>query len=748
MKKVLCFLLLFPILACDKKNKPEEPSPLNVILISIDTLRADYLKLYSDHGVVTPNIEALARTGVVFDNAIAQVPYTLPSHCTLFTGNYPSSHGVRDNVRDVLPESMPTLAGLFRNAGYQTAGFAGSMVLSRQTGLGRGFDHYDDTFSRADVHGEDLGAIERPAEDVLASFQDWFSKRNRAQNFFAFLHFYDPHSPYAPPAAFDSGSGDMKELYRGEIRYVDSVLGELFATLKNETVWDNTVIVLTSDHGEMLLDHAEFGHGFFVYQQALHVPFILRDPGNKQGIRIRDVVQLADVAPTLLQAAEIANPPEMHGESLIPLLSGSAKKNRFAFSESYFASLQFGVSPLFAVQDARYKFIDAPRPEMFDLPADPFESRNLYESQRPFAEKLRQTLIQHRQSTGNVKQQQRAVSPEEAEQFAALGYLGGAVPEKEWDYKSDPKDFIDEWNSSLEVTLLMSRNEFGKALSIIRKLQRTAKTTSSSLKVLESKCLTALGDVPKAGKILTEMGDTPEALSALAELYSLTGKTAPADQAYKKCLDKQFSFFVLYNYVLYLRNTGRTQQALDVVNAARFSQPDTDQARSFFAETYFLLEDLNTAERLCMKLVEQRPWELKWYLQLSAIYQKRGEVQRALSLMAANKNRFNRKPEFFLRLGILYKLAQDSTGEIASFREYLRLDSRDSRGYFYLAKALLDQRQDLEVVFDLTQRGLKLEPDRSMQIFAHYILAEAFEATGKKEESQREAKMAERLEKM
>ena len=251
-----------------------------MVLISIDTLRADYLHLYDSKGIQTPNLESLAAEGVVFERAISQIPYTLPSHGSMLTGLYPVAHGVKDNVHDVLPKSIPTLAEKFKQAGYQTGGFIGSMVLAKQTGLARGFDYYDDYFSRADVRAEDLGGIERRADEVLGSFQNWFNKRNPQQNYFAFLHFYDPHSPYDPPAEFRPSGNDMKDLYKGEIRYVDSVLGKLFSYLKQQNSWNDTIVLVTSDHGEMLGEHGELGHGFFVYQPALLVPLLIHTPNS------------------------------------------------------------------------------------------------------------------------------------------------------------------------------------------------------------------------------------------------------------------------------------------------------------------------------------------------------------------------------------------------------------------------------------------------------------------------------------
>jgi len=204
---------------------------------------------------------------------------------------------------------------------------------------------------------------------------------------------------------------------------------------------------------------------------------------------------------------------------------------------------------------------------------------------------------------------------------------------------------------------------------------------------------------------------------------------------------------VLYNYVLYLKKHGKTAEALDLVKAAQSRQPDTDQSRSFLAETYFLLEDFPESEKLCTRLIESRPWELKWYLQLASIYQTRKEYDRAITLLESNRSRFDQKPDLFMRLGILNKLDGHPAQEIESFKNMIRLNPRDPRGYFYLAKSMLDQRQDLNAVVQLAGRGFQLQPDVSMAIFGHYILAEAYEAAGRKQDSQQQLAIAQQLEK-
>ncbi|MCI0416951.1 sulfatase-like hydrolase/transferase [bacterium] len=740
---LLCVLAVH---GCRKESPPPKIKP-TVVLISIDTLRADYLKLYSSKGVSTPNLEQIAREGVIFKNVIAQVPYTLPSHSTMLTGIYPAAHRVRDNVRDALPASIPTLAEVFKKNGYQTSGFAGSMVLSHQTGLSRGFDYYDDFFSRSDVHAEDLGGIERRAGEVLQSFEYWLDHRQSSAPFFAFIHFYDPHSPYNPPPGY-AASRKREDLYAGEIKYVDFVLGKLFSLLKNKNIWNNAAVLITSDHGEMLNEHSEVGHGFFLYRPALAVPFLLRGPGLPSGAEVNDVVELADLAPTLLNLTGLTPPSSMQGESLVPLLNGAhKKKNRAAFAESYFASLQFGVSPIKMVQEGSLKYIEAPRPELYDLSSDPGEVTNLVADRKSDVEKLKTRLSQFEKAQSrNYTKEQRSIAAEEAEQFAAIGYLGGQIPESRWDLAKDPKDYIDEWTSSLEATYLVEQREYRKALELIRGIESASVMMSASLLLLQSKCYAGLSDIANAEKVLKPLADTSEALTTLAELYENTGRVSQAEQYYARALEKQFSFFTLFNYVLLLRDSGQKEKAIRLLEKVRNSKENTDRAQPFFAEMYIALENWQAAETILVQLMKNRPWEAKWYRDLATVLQSQGKFQNALDLLSANNPRFLDDPEYQLRLGILLNRTGQKPKEMVLFQEFIRNWPEDSRGYFYLGKAMLDSNQDPAVVAGLAQKGLAQKPDSNMEVFGYFILGNAFERMGKIREAQRAFATAERLE--
>ncbi len=719
----------------------------NIVFISIDTLRADYLKLYSAYGAATPHLEQLAAQGILFQNANSQIPYTLPSHSTMFTGLYPLSHGMKDNVEDTLPKDIPTIAEIFQKNGYSTAGFVGSMALRRETGLDRGFEYYDDFLSRSDVRGEDLGAIERRAQDVVSSFQNWFEKRNQQDPFFAFVHFYDPHDPYQPPAKFYPAIQSAQEFYKGEIKYVDFVLGNLFDLLRKAGVWENTIVLVTSDHGEMLQEHGEYGHGFFLYRPSLHVPLILHIPETRPKV-ISDPVQLVDLAPTLLHLTGLPVPEHFQGESVTPLIrAGAKKKNRQAFAESYFASIQLGVSPLMSIQEGAFKYIESPRPELYNLEEDSAEMHNLYSEKRKIADSLKQKLAKYQKAyqTEYSKVEKKKVSAEEAEQFAALGYLGGNVSEELWDRTKDPKDYINDWTQLLDTTLLVKQGRFQEALERIGKITAKADRPTVSILILQVKCYEGLKDYEKAEQAAKLMGDSRMASTYLAGIYAATGRTEEASREYKRALEQDFSYFVLYNYVLFLKNYGKKSEAADVVNKVLETRRD-NQAKPMLAEIHYLLEDWKRSEELLKELIAERPWEAKWYVQLASVYQSNGKADQAIALLQNNYSRFSENPEYLLRLGILFRVKSQPEPEMGAFQKMIRVAPEDPRGYLYLAKAVLDHTRNADAAIKLGQKGFELNPDRPMKIFGHYVLSDAYQVAGKLSESDKELQLAKSLE--
>ena len=421
----------------------------HLVLVTIDTLRADRLGCYGSADVATPHLDRVAREGALAAQATAQVPLTRPSHVSLFTGLLPSGHGIRDNVSPGLVPQVPTLASTLKQAGFQTGGFVSSIVLSRQSGLDRGFDLYSDRFQADGDDTRFLNTIQKRGDETLGEALEWLRKAPRDERLFLWLHLYDPHDPYTPPEPYASRYAGR--LYDGEVAWSDELVGRLDAALERQGLKGETLLVVTSDHGEGLGEHGENLLGFFLYQPTLHVPMLFRGPGIPAGRRIEVAVQTVDILPTALDLLGVPPPPgaKLAGRSLAPALrGGNALPERPAYAESLIPLLHFGWSDLRMIREGRFKYIAAPRPELFDLRQDPREARNLAVAEPARAEAMRAALapyLEAERSAAKAAEAQATVPPDLLEKLGALGYLGAGAPGQGSAPGADPKDKIEEF---------------------------------------------------------------------------------------------------------------------------------------------------------------------------------------------------------------------------------------------------------------------------------------------------------------
>lgn len=396
-------------------------SPDPIILVSIDTLRADRLPAYGYSAVETPAIDALRRDSLLFERAYTHVPLTLPAHASLFTGRLPSQHGVRDNAGYRLDaQSPPLLAQLLRQRGYATAGAVSSFVLRSATGLGAGFDLYEEGL---DTGLGGLDDLQRPGLATLDAVRPWL-RQVATRPFFLFLHLYEPHTPYTPPEPFASRYDSP---YDAEVATVDRVVGELVAELKRLRVYNEALVVLLSDHGEGLGDHGEVEHGVLLYREVLHVPLLVKLPhGERAGATVETPVQLVDVLPTIVALVGMDPPLDLPGESLLDIAhreqQGTTPEEappRRLFAETLYPRLHLGWSELASVVEGPFHYIRAPEPELYNLEEDPQERRNLLQENRPVSRALNEALAQY--PLGAIEA--RAEDPGTRQRLAALGYL-------------------------------------------------------------------------------------------------------------------------------------------------------------------------------------------------------------------------------------------------------------------------------------------------------------------------------------
>ncbi len=432
------FALVLGLAACGGEPESARPAPATpvaepapraealppIVLISIDTLRADRLPAYGYGGVETPAIDALRRDGVLCRQAWSHVPLTMPSHASIFTGLLPPAHGVRDNIgyRFDAGEGVATLPRLLKQRGYATGAAVSAFVLRGAAGFADGFDLYEDSIERRERAG--AGGLQRSGKETLASILPWLGERGEAP-FFLFFHLFEPHTPYAPPEPF---AGRYASPYDGEVAAADEIVGELLATLRRLGVYERSAIVLLSDHGEGLGDHGEDEHGVLLYRESLEVPLILKLPGGAHaGRELAAPAQLVDVLPTLAELAGAAPPPGLPGRSLLAMLEEAEPPPRQIYAETFFPRLHFGWSELTALMEGRYQLIDGPDPELYDLAADPRQQHNRVREERQVAGRLRRDLA----GFAHPLEMPVEVGAEERRQLAALGYVGSVGGEAE-----------------------------------------------------------------------------------------------------------------------------------------------------------------------------------------------------------------------------------------------------------------------------------------------------------------------------
>lgn len=473
-------VLLLAIAALPMAAQPAKKPAPNVVLITVDTLRADHVGCYGDKAIKTPNIDALAADGSRFDRAFAVVPATLPSHSSMLTGTYPMLSGMHDFSGNKLSPLQPTLATVLKQAGYQTGAVIAAAVLDSRFGLNQGFDFYYDHFDFSRLDESNLDEMERPGNVVADVTLDWLAK-NSHKKFFLWMHLYDPHFPYHPPEPYSHEYAAQP--YDGEIAFADEQVGRLIRFLKEKGIYQDTIIVLCGDHGESLGEHGEKTHGFFIYNATMHVPLIIRLPHAQETPTrtVGDPVSLVDLMPTVLAAAGLDVPSQVQGHSLLPAMNerpgkatGAGVEHRDTlYSETYLPRLHFNWSELRAAENTKYHFIDAPRPELYDLVKDPGETHNLFSEKKAVGEEMRAKLVAliRDYSAGKEMAEKTGLDPALMERLKSLGYAGfsgGSDPTISSRDLPDPKDRIATYESISDAIADAQHGRFQESLDKLK----------------------------------------------------------------------------------------------------------------------------------------------------------------------------------------------------------------------------------------------------------------------------------------
>jgi arylsulfatase A-like enzyme/tetratricopeptide (TPR) repeat protein len=486
--------------------------------VTIDTLRADRVGAYGHASAQTPSLDRLAREGVLVEDAVVQTPQTRPSHASLFTGKPPFEHGIRDNFTPPLDPAHPTLATLLKQRGYATGGFIGAYPVSRDSGLDRGFDVFDDPFGGA-PGGLRVEQSARTASPVVDAALAWL-EASAGRPFFAWVHVFDPHAPYAPPEPFASRFASAP--YDGEVAYADSEVGRLLEWRDRSGQGARTLVIVTSDHGEGLGEHGEDEHQLFVYDSTLRVPLIFSWPGRlPSGRRVTGQFRSVDLLPTVLDLMGVSPTPTSGASRAASLAADERIPANESYAESLFGQLHFGWAPLRALRGDGWKYIDAPRPELYHLVADPGERRNLVEDRSPVASGMQQRLRSY--DTGGVPAAFGSADPDAAARLAALGYVGGAfftgTPSG-----VDPKDAALEYQTfQRETSRAVALFEKGDYTGVVRVLSPlAAPRRAKDGRTVDRKSFAVSSYL---GRALLELRRFPEAIEPLTLAHRLSPST-------------------------------------------------------------------------------------------------------------------------------------------------------------------------------------------------------------------------------
>ncbi|HJZ12399.1 MAG TPA: sulfatase-like hydrolase/transferase, partial [Acidobacteriota bacterium] len=498
-------------------------APRNVMLITIDTWRADYLSYNGSTKVQTPHVDRLAKEGANFTKARTSVPLTLPSHASIMTGLYPPNHGVRDNGSFRLPDSHSTLAQTLKSKGYITAAFIGSFVLDHRFGLNAGFDVYDDRTWNQIAMLESSDA-ERNAEAVYKAFQSWWTTRDQSKPFFVWIHLYDPHAPYEPPAPFRARY--KTNPYAGEVAYADSFVGKLMNDLEKSTLTGNSIVAVVGDHGEGLGEHQENSHSVLIYNSKLHVPMILFAPKLiAPATRIDSLTRTIDLASTLLDYLGYGK-NFGEGTSMRNVIEGGNVPEVQSYSESLYPKLNLGWSPLFGIEAGKFHFILAPAPELYYLPTDPAETKNRLQEFPQIVDQLQDKLKPFVEKPSVARQK---LDAEAEEKLRSLGYVSGAQASRQ--SNADPKDKMGIWNRMQQG---MSFSKYGNCREAIAIFE----------------------------EVLMKEKDTPLVYDYLGSCYRSIKEWDKAENVYRKALDRGLeSATVRMNLGVLLHREKKLEQA-------------------------------------------------------------------------------------------------------------------------------------------------------------------------------------------
>ena len=709
----------------------------NVVLVTLDTTRADRLGCYGYPDAETPHIDALAREGVLFTQASSTSPLTLPAHSSIMTGMYPTHHGVRVNGNTALGSAHATIAEALSEKGYATGAFVAAFVLDGRWGLAQGFQAYDDGFDLRKYKHLDLGTVQRPGNEVVDAALAWL-ETHREGPFFAWVHLYDPHTPYEPPEPFRDTHGrrGLRGLYDGEIAFADRQVGRVVSWLRAAGIDRRTVFVVVGDHGEGLGSHGEGTHGYYVYDYALRVPFLVAAPFPAlRGIRVDSQVSVVDVFPTVLALTGI-EAAEVHGRSLLPVMFAPGNGAEVeAYGESMTPNLQFGWSSLHSLRSTRYKLIKAPRPELYDLSADPGETTNVYARHPAVAERLTRRLdrLMAETSRGAPEPEAANLDKETLESLAALGYVGAPVAPRSAGASgplADPKDKLAVFSAVQQAGELILEDRHEDAAAALEAALREDPEMPQARLMLG----TSYAELGRTGDakaqfdvVLKDDPQSVQALVGLANLLMKEGRTEDVVALAKRTLsldERNVQAYALLGEVYAGR--GEPAEALPFLEKAVEIQPKLTQNRLNLAGCLIEGRQYDRAEAMLEDIVREQPRFPLAQFNLGLVHEERGRLEEARAAYAAEVAAYPGHFKARFNLGrVLFRLG-DRGEALEQMREVIRIAPNQPEGYLFLARGLLGESAPLDEVQALAEKGLSLARAADLKVLGWLLLADVF----------------------
>jgi arylsulfatase A-like enzyme/cytochrome c-type biogenesis protein CcmH/NrfG len=670
---ILVFTVIITAILWLKTSSTDVPE--TIILISIDTIRADRLGCYGYEQLTTPHIDRFATQAFVFENCFSNMPLTLPSHCSMLTGLLPPTHGVQDNLNSTLSDSVVTLAELLKEQGYHTYGIIAADVLKRDFGLDQGFDVYDDAFE--DETGKEQFIPMRPGNEISTHAIKWL-RDNKDKKKFMFIHFYDPHDPYRPPAPYDK---QFKHAYDGEIAFTDHCISQILDTLKSLRLYDDSLIVITGDHGELLGEHGESLHGYFIYHNVLRVPLLIKPAGkgHDENRTIKDNTNLIDIAPTLLSQSGLDIPSDMQGTDLSEYFVNKQHRisGRTIFNESLYPTKYNGNTLLGIICD-QWHYIQTTRPELYNHVEDPGELTNLIDKYPHRARMLQDQLKQIVEASVRTDRKNSVdVNSQLLRNIETLGYVGGSVTaDFSFDQtKKDPKDLLDIHNKMAQARTFKYAGESNEAIALCR-------------------------------DVIKNDPNIPEA-------YQIMGTVLIEIQSYQEAIEI-------------------AQKKLDLV-------PDDASGLKLLYEAYYQLEDYSRAAGILQTIIQHDPDNDTTYIDLAHLYKKMKSYKKALKIAQKRAELIPDDIEILKIMSFCYAKTKDYAKSINTSQKILKLDSEQPFQHNSIAWILATNKNgdlyDPQKAIHHARRAVKLAKDEQSAAHPFYpqlldTLAVALAASG------------------